>query len=264
MGDRMFLGGPGRGRRARARDNGPAAVRPSPRSDGRQDRLRRGRGAARARHRRAADDRELASDDHPDVSWGLPRLHRRRGDGQAPGVLVVARRRADRRRARRRPARPHLAHRRARRSRAPPRAVRYPAAGTDNSIVTLSVFDMQGDRVDIGWDVEAFPYLVTVEWNATRTADVVVESRDQKTWQILSADPVTGGSDARPRRPRRSLAPTSCSVFRVPGRRPPGATLDSEDTRRLTFDDVAGDAGRSPGGGGHRDRRRPCAVPRDG
>ena len=168
----------------------------------------------------AASDRELANDDDPDVSWGLPdfiaaeEMDRRRGYWWSPDGERIAAARVDDRPVRiwhiAGPVDPE----------ATPRAVRYPAAGTDNAIVTLSVFDMQGGRVDIGWDVDAFPYLVTVDWSVNGPLTFVVESRDQKTWRILSADPATGDVDARPRGSRRSLAPHPARGPGLPGRRP--------------------------------------------
>jgi dipeptidyl-peptidase-4 len=194
-------------------------------------------GALRVLDLASGEDRLLASDDDPDVSWGLPdfvaaeEMDRRRGYWWAPdGERIVATRVDDR------PVRIwHIA--------GPvdpevrPRAVRYPATGTDNAIVTLSVFDMHGGRVDIGWDVEAFPYLVTVEWGPNGPLTFVVQSRDQKTWQILSADPATGDTTlVREDHDDRWLH----ILLGVPGYLADGRlvrTLDSEDTRRITFDD---------------------------
>ena len=48
---------------------------------------------------------------------------------------------------------------------APPRAVRYPQAGSDNADVSLSILGLDGSRVDVDWDRDAFPYLVEVTWN---------------------------------------------------------------------------------------------------
>ncbi len=185
----------------------------------------------------SGEDRLLASDDDPDVSWGLAdfvaaeEMDRRRGYWWSPDGEMVAAARVDDRPVRiwhiAGPVDPMD----------PPRAVRYPAAGTDNAIVTLSVFDTQGGRVDVGWDVDAFPYLVTVVWSANGPLTLIVQSRDQKTWQILSADPATGRTTlVREDRDERWLH----IVPGLPGYLADGRlvrTLDSEDTRRLTFDD---------------------------
>ena len=42
--------------------------------------------------------------------------------------------------------------------------MRYPRAGTANAIVTLHVLGLDGERVDVAWDREAFEYLVAVSW----------------------------------------------------------------------------------------------------
>ena len=44
------------------------------------------------------------------------------------------------------------------------RPMAYPAAGTDNADVTLHVFGLDGGRVDVDWDRDAFPYLADVVW----------------------------------------------------------------------------------------------------
>jgi dipeptidyl-peptidase 4 len=97
---------------------------------------------------------------------------------------------------------------------------------------------MQGHRVDVPWDFEAFPYLVTVEWSSNGPLTLVVQSRNQKTWRILSVDPATGGTTlVREDRDERWLH----ILVGVPGYLADGRlvrTLDSEDTRRLTFDDA--------------------------
>jgi dipeptidyl-peptidase-4 len=237
IGDRLFLADLVQGG---ARELQPAAGPPvDPRPDPTGGRIAYvADGALRVLDVSNGDDRELASDDDPDVSWGLPEfiaaeeMERRRGYWWSPGGDRIAAARVDDR-----PVRVwHIA--------APidpeaePRAVRYPAAGTDNAIVTLSVFDMEGGRVDVGWDVEAFPYLVTVVWSANGPLTLVVESRDQKTWQILSVDAATGHATlVRQDHDDRWLH----ILLGVPGYLADGRlvrTLDSEDTRRLTFDDV--------------------------
>ncbi len=75
---------------------------------------------------------------------------------------------------------------------APPRAVRYPQAGTDNADVSLSVLGLDGSRVDVDWDRDAFPYLVEVTWNDRCPLTLLVLSRDQKRWLVLEVDPDSG------------------------------------------------------------------------
>ncbi len=75
-----------------------------------------------------------------------------------------------------------------------PTAHRYPAAGTANALVSLSLFDTTtGDRVDVdlgdGWE-----YLNSVSW--TRSGLVAqVQTRDQRVVHVRRVDPATGDSD---------------------------------------------------------------------
>ena len=73
----------------------------------------------------------------------------------------------------------------------PPRAIRYPAAGTANAEVTLHVLRLDGTRTEVAWDRRAFEYLATADWDAHGPL-ASVQSRDQRTMLILAADPVTG------------------------------------------------------------------------
>lgn len=82
----------------------------------------------------------------------------------------------------------------------PARTVRYPAAGTANAVVTLSIFDVSGEvaeRRDVTWDATAFPYLADVVWHGPDSVIVTVQSRDQKcvvmgraSWDEPGFDPV--------------------------------------------------------------------------
>ncbi|PKW15697.1 S9 family peptidase [Saccharopolyspora spinosa] len=73
-----------------------------------------------------------------------------------------------------------------------PTAMRYPAAGTANADVSLAVFDLDGNRVDVDWDRQAFPYLVTAHWSRHGRPLIAVETRDQRTQLVLAFDPATG------------------------------------------------------------------------
>lgn len=73
-----------------------------------------------------------------------------------------------------------------------PTAMRYPAAGTANADVSLAVLDLDGNRVDVDWDRQAFPYLVTAHWSQHGRPLIAVETRDQRTQLVLSFDPATG------------------------------------------------------------------------
>jgi dipeptidyl-peptidase 4 len=69
-----------------------------------------------------------------------------------------------------------------------PRQVAYPAAGTPNADVSLLLVGMDGSRAALEWDRAAFPYLVTVNWDSGDPL-IVVQARDQRRMQLLSADP---------------------------------------------------------------------------
>jgi len=133
-------------------------------------------------------------DDGPNVSWGVPdfvaaeEMHRYRGYWWSPDGehLVVCRvdespvtewTIAD-------PASPST----------PARTVRYPAAGTDNAIVTLHLFNLDGAQVAIDWDREFFPYVATVEWTDAGLLTSVV-SRDQRGSMTLRVDTATGETE---------------------------------------------------------------------
>jgi dipeptidyl-peptidase 4 len=75
-----------------------------------------------------------------------------------------------------------------------PAEVAYPAAGTPNADVSLVLADLAGRRTPVAWDRAAFPYLVTVCWDDRGGADplIVVQSRDQRRMQILTADRAAG------------------------------------------------------------------------
>ncbi len=74
-----------------------------------------------------------------------------------------------------------------------PAEVAYPAAGTNNADVSLWVISLAtGERVEISWGVEQFPYLVDVTWTGQLT--LFVMSRDQRRAQVLAADTTTGST----------------------------------------------------------------------
>jgi dipeptidyl-peptidase 4 len=75
---------------------------------------------------------------------------------------------------------------------ASPQVVRYPAAGTDNVRVRLAVIDLDGNRVEVDWDGEELPYLVTAHWSAGGPPLIAVQSRDQRRMQIRALNPDTG------------------------------------------------------------------------
>jgi dipeptidyl-peptidase-4 len=142
-----------------------------------------------------ADDRALAVPDGPEVTWGLAEfiaaeeMGRSRGFWWSPdgNRLLVAL--TDRRGVKRwhiaDPANPE----------APVNTVAYPAAGTDNVIVRLAVIGLDGSRVEVDWDGEELPYLVTAHWSAGGPPLIALQSRDQRRMQIRSIDPATGTTE---------------------------------------------------------------------
>jgi dipeptidyl-peptidase-4 len=74
-----------------------------------------------------------------------------------------------------------------------PTAIRYPAAGTNNALVSLHVIHViDSARVAIIWDVESFPYLTTVEWIDDDSLLLSVCARDQQTIVVLRASASDG------------------------------------------------------------------------
>ena len=74
-----------------------------------------------------------------------------------------------------------------------PQVVRYPAAGTDNALVTLTVFSHDGaTRTDITWDNMVFPYLANVTWTSPTRLLITVQSRDQKELVVYEVNASSG------------------------------------------------------------------------
>ena len=72
-----------------------------------------------------------------------------------------------------------------------PTELAYPAAGTANADVVLAVISLDGDTKYLGWDRETYPYLVSVQWNQGQPLTFLVQSRDQRSTQVLVADGTT-------------------------------------------------------------------------
>jgi len=79
----------------------------------------------------------------------------------------------------------------------PANTVAYPAAGTTNVEVTLTVLGLDGGRVQVDWDSAALPYLTTVHWSAAGDPLLAVQSRDQRRLLVLAVDPATGVATVR-------------------------------------------------------------------
>ncbi|MDP9301263.1 MAG: prolyl oligopeptidase family serine peptidase, partial [Actinomycetota bacterium] len=137
-------------------------------------------------------DALLASEDDPDVHWGLAEfiaaeeIGRMRGYWWAPDGERLIAARVDESEVPvwhiGSPSDPPV----------PPRAVRYPHAGAANASVTLHVLNVDGSRVEVDWDRLAFGYVVAVSWKEEGPPLVLVQSRDQQAVLVLGVDPGTG------------------------------------------------------------------------
>jgi dipeptidyl-peptidase-4 len=74
---------------------------------------------------------------------------------------------------------------------AAPTSVAYPRAGGPNAEVSLHLLDLDGGWVDVHWDRETYPYLVSVHW-ADGGPLITVLRRLQQHGLVLAVDPRTG------------------------------------------------------------------------
>jgi dipeptidyl-peptidase-4 len=72
-----------------------------------------------------------------------------------------------------------------------PTSVAYPCAGAPNAEVTLHLLDLDGGWVDVHWDREVYPYLVSVRWGDGGPL-ITVLRRLQQHGLVLAVDPRTG------------------------------------------------------------------------
>jgi dipeptidyl-peptidase-4 len=135
-------------------------------------------------------DHVLASEEG--VTWGLAEFvaaeefHRFRGYWWSPDGRAVLAARVDESRVPRwhlhDPATPDQ----------PPTTVAYPHAGGPNAEVTLHLLDLDGGWVDVHWDRETYPYLISVSWSESGGPLITVLRRLQQHGLVLSVDPRTG------------------------------------------------------------------------
>ncbi|WP_175410691.1 prolyl oligopeptidase family serine peptidase [Streptomyces sp. TRM64462] len=164
-------------------------------------------GALRVVGTDGSGDRPLAEPEGPDVVYGLAdhaaaeSIGRTRGYWWSPDGDALLVTRVDHARVARwylaDPADPAR----------PPRSVRYPAAGTANTEVTVHVLGLDGHRVPVRLPAEAdagrhpegvwtdlrFEYVTAAGWD-THGPYVQVQTRDQRTVQLFGADPDTGAT----------------------------------------------------------------------
>lgn len=72
-----------------------------------------------------------------------------------------------------------------------PRPVAYPRAGGPNAEVSLHLLDLDGGWVDVHWDRETYPYLVSVHWDEAGPL-ITVLRRLQQHGLVLAVDSRTG------------------------------------------------------------------------
>ncbi len=78
----------------------------------------------------------------------------------------------------------------------PPRAVRYPAAGSPNASVEAHLIGLDAaGPVPVSWDRLSFPYLGAAHWDAHGPL-IAVQSRDQCQLQVLAVDPLSGATSS--------------------------------------------------------------------
>jgi dipeptidyl-peptidase-4 len=138
------------------------------------------------------EQRVLAVDDDPQVSWGraehvaAEEMDRSRGFWWGPDGRSLLACRVDETPVAQwwiaDPAHPQR----------PPTVVRYPAAGQANADVTLHLVHLNGAAIEVRWDRERFPYLARLHWSAGRPPLAQVFSRDQRSAQVLLVDVETG------------------------------------------------------------------------
>ncbi len=74
---------------------------------------------------------------------------------------------------------------------AAPAVLAYPHAGAPNAEVTLHLLDLDGGWVDVHWDRDVYPYLVSVHWTDGGPL-ITVLRRLQQHGLVLAVDPRTG------------------------------------------------------------------------
>ena len=76
-----------------------------------------------------------------------------------------------------------------------PQTRRYPFAGTNNARTSLHIIDLDSKATPINWDVEAFEYLTSVQWNKAGLI-ISVMSRDQTLLDIRRVNLASGETES--------------------------------------------------------------------
>jgi dipeptidyl-peptidase-4 len=58
--------------------------------------------------------------------------------------------------------------------------------------VTAALIGVDGARIEVRWDTDAFPYLAAADWSAGGPPLLLVQSRDQRQAQVLNVDAGSG------------------------------------------------------------------------
>ncbi|GAA2749481.1 S9 family peptidase [Kitasatospora cinereorecta] len=192
---RLFLADPDLGSARELPAAGPL-LDPRPSPDGAHVAYANTAGELRISRTDGAGDRALASPESAGVTWGQAEfiaqeeMGRDRGYWWSPDGRFLLAARADDTPVRRwwiaDPANPDTV----------PAEVAYPAAGTPNATVGLWLIGLDGTRVEIDWDRDAFPYLARVHWSAGGPPLLLVQSRDQRSQQIRTVDVASGATEA--------------------------------------------------------------------
>lgn len=144
------------------------------------------------------DGREIviADDSDPEITWGVAEfvaaeeMGRQRGYWWSPDSTKIAACRVDVSQVSvawiSDASQPNIA----------PHAHRYPFAGTANAKVELHMVDLLGNSLPIKWNQTEFPYLNSVHWGKAGLL-LAVQSRDQRSVQIHTVDPITGSLTLR-------------------------------------------------------------------
>ena len=119
---------------------------------------------------------------------------------------------------------------------AEPVVLRYPQAGTPNSVVSLFVLGLDGSRTEIDWRAGEYEYLVSARWDRHGPL-LAVQNRAQTRMTVLSVDPDTGTTQVVRTDTDDVWVPV---VGGVPDRLGDGRlvwSVETGDTRHLVVDD---------------------------
>lgn len=182
------------------------------------------------------EDRLLAAEENPDISWGLAEfvaaeeMGRREGFWWAPDGSRIAAARVDETHV----TTWHIFD--GVDPDATPHSVRFPAVGTRNADVTLHILGLDGSRAEVKWDRERFEYLARVVWSEHAPLTLLVQSRDQQETRILTVGEAGETSLVREDHDKAwlELVPGS-PAWTDDGRLV--CTVDADDTRRLVVGD---------------------------